>query len=106
MNDSEILPKLIDKLEKDYSLERNTLPAVNDLSAIREHLKKRILQLLAGDYQKFVNSLYMLDVNEKKVSEIMSAKNKIEIPDKLTDLIIERQLQRIKTQLLYKSGNL
>ncbi|MBX3006518.1 MAG: hypothetical protein KF816_00685 [Melioribacteraceae bacterium] len=106
MNDSEILPKLIDKLEKDYSLERNTLPAVNDLSAIREHLKKRILQLLAGDYQKFVNSLYMLDVNENKVSEIMSAKNKIEIPDKLADLIIERQLQRIKTQLLYKSGNL
>ena len=106
MNDQEILPKLIDKLEKDYSLEKNTLPALSDLSAIREHLKKRIIQLLAGDYQKFVNSLYMLDVNERKVSEIMSAKNRIEIPDKLADLIIERQLQRIKTQILYKSGNL
>jgi hypothetical protein len=50
--------------------------------------------------------LYRIDVDETKVHEIMMTKDKTLIPEKIADLIIERQLARIKTQMLYKQGKL
>jgi len=36
----------------------------------------------------------------------LNSKDRTLIPEKLADLIIDRQLLRIKTQLLYKEGKL
>jgi hypothetical protein len=77
---------------------------VADMSLIREHLIKKVTELMARDYDRFLNSLYRIDVNESKVHEILYSKDKTRIPEKLADLIIERQLIRVKTQLLYKQG--
>ena len=106
MNEIELLPSLLEKLSKDFSLEKESLPAQQDLTAIRSHLAKRIVEMMARDHDRFLNSLYRIDVNESKVREILYSKDKTMIPEKLADLIIERQLIRIKTQLLYKQGKL
>ncbi len=106
MQEQELYPSLIEKLSKDFSLEKESLPVFNNLTLIREHLIKRVVELMANDYERFLNSLYRIDVNEKKVSEILVLKDRTMIPEKLADLIIERQLLRIKTQRLYKEGKL
>lgn len=106
MNDQEILPKLVDKLAKEYSFQSGELPVQFDLSAIKAQLVKRVIEMLSMDRQRFINNLYMIDISESKVSAAMASKDKTSIPEKLADLIIERQLQRIKTQLLYKAGKL
>jgi hypothetical protein len=95
---------LVEKLHKDFSLADNSLPVVNDLPLIREHLIKKVTELISRDYDRFLNNLYRIDVNEKKVSEILHSKDRITIPEKLADLIIERQLLRVKTQMLYREG--
>ncbi len=95
---------LVEKLHKDFSLAENSLPAVNDLSVIREHLINRVTELISRDYDRFISNLYRIDVNEKKVSEILHAKDRTTIPEKLADLIIERQIMRVKTQMLYREG--
>jgi hypothetical protein len=104
MNEQELYPTLVEKLHKDFSLVENSLPAVNDLSLIREHLIKKETELLSRDYDRFLSNLYRIDVNEKKVSQILHSKDRTTIPEKLADLIIERQLLRVKTQSLYRTG--
>jgi len=104
MEENQLYPALITHLEKDFDFEKQLLPAENDLSLIRQHLINRVKDLMAGDYQRFLNNLYQIDVNEKKVREIIHSKYKITIPERLADLIIERQLQRIRTQILYHNS--
>jgi len=106
MEEKELYPSLLEKLSKDYSLEKKSLPIESNLEIIREHFKKKVTELMSRDYDRFINNLYRIDVDEKKVHEIMMLKDKTLIPEKLADLIIERQLARIKTQLLYKQGKL
>lgn len=104
MIENELYPSLVEKLNKDFSLAKDSLPAVNDIALIRDHLIKRVTELISKDYDRFLNNLYRIDVNETKVSQILHAKDRTTIPEKLADLIIERQLLRVKTQMLYREG--
>jgi hypothetical protein len=106
MNESELYLPLIEKLNKDFSLQKESLPAQTDLNLIRNHLIERVKELMSRDYDRFLNSLYRIDVNESKVREALHSKDRSIIPELLADIIIERQLLRVKTQILYKQGKL
>ena len=106
MNENELYPSLVEKLYKDFSLEKESLPAVNDLASIREHLINKVTELMSKDHERFLGSMYRIDVSESKVSAILRSKDRTTIPERFADLIIERQLLRIKTQMLYRSGKL
>jgi hypothetical protein len=106
MDEKELLPPLAEKLQKDFSLENNTLPALESVQIIREHLVKKVTELMGKNFKMFLNSLYRIDIDESKVSEVLNTKDKTTIPEKLADLIIERQIQRVKTQILYRQGKL
>ena len=62
--------------------------------------------MLDKNYNLLINTLYRIDISEKKVSELFSSKNKELIPEKLADLIIERQIEKIHFRKLYREGNL
>lgn len=108
MKNKELIPPLIEKLYKDFSIDKNNLPVKKDyaeeLKIIREFLAKRIAVLMDKNQERFFNTLYRIDVDENKVTQVLN--NSSNVPDDLADLIIERQLQRLKTQLLYKQGKL
>ena len=106
MNEKELFTTLVEKLHKDFSLAKNSLPEVNDMHLIREHMVAKVAELMSKDYERFITNLYRIDVSESKVSEIMHSKDRTTIHEKLADLIIERQLQRVKTQILYHEGKL
>jgi hypothetical protein len=106
MSNVEIYSELLKKLNKDFSLEETNLPAHNDIEVIRAYLVEKIKELMAKDFGRFINNLYRIDVDEGKVNEILYARDKAAIPAKLADLIIERQLLRIKTQMMYRRGEL
>lgn len=82
-------------MTKDYS---------EELKIIKEFLSKRITELMTKNQERFFNTLYRIDVNEMKVAQVLN--NSKNIPDDLADLIIERQLLRLKTQMMYKEGKL
>ncbi|NMB83471.1 MAG: hypothetical protein GYA14_16805 [Ignavibacteria bacterium] len=106
MEEKELYSALVAKLSKDFSLESSSLPVVADLSVIKEFLIGRIKELMSRDYERFLNSLYRIDVSESRVQEVLHSKDKTTVTEKLADLIIERQLLRLKTQMLYKQGKL
>jgi len=110
MNENELIIPLIEKLQKDFSIDKNNLPVKKDFAEeiriIREFLSKRIAGMMGKNMERFYNTLYRIDVNESKAKQILNHSDPGLIPDQLADLIIERQLQRVKTQILYKQGKL
>ncbi len=104
--EEKIIQPLLIRLERQYSLHTESLPAAPDIQVIKEALAKRIIELMNNDYPKFINGLYMLDINEDKITTVLYSKEKDRIPLLIADLIIERQIQKVITQQMYKEGKL
>lgn len=66
--------------------------------AVRKALLDRIIELLNTNPEKLMSILYRIDVGELKVKEIFSSAFPPEIPEKLVDLVIERQLSKAYTR--------
>jgi hypothetical protein len=73
-----------------------------------EDLKKalfiRIRELLDKNVERLLSMLYRVDLNQKKLDEIFEHGSKDEIALKISEAVIERQLQKIKTRQLYKNN--
>jgi hypothetical protein len=94
-----------DFVKNDYS----SLVPNNDyerLEEFRKYLTDKMKDMLDKNYNLLINTLYRIDISEKKLSELFSAKNKESIPQKLADLIIERQIEKINYRRRYREGNL
>jgi hypothetical protein len=94
-----------DFVENDYS----SLIPNNDferLEEFRKYLTEKMKEMLDKNYNLLINTLYRIDISEKKLSELFSSKNKELIPEKLADLIIERQVEKINFRKLYRERKL
>jgi len=76
------------------------------LEEFRQYLIVKMKDLLDHNYDLLLNTLYRIDISEKKLSELFSQANRESIPEKLADLIIERQIEKINFRRLYKEGKL
>jgi hypothetical protein len=97
-------------VEKDFLISDNNslIPSADiaSLEEFRKYLTERIKILLDEKFDTLVNILYRIDISEKKLSQLFSGKNRDSIPASLADLIIERQLQKIRLRKMYKEGEL
>ena len=94
-----------DFVKSDYS---SFIPT-NDfekLEEFRKYLTEKMKDMLDKNYNLLINTLYRIDISEKKLAELFSNKNKESIPHKLADLIIERQIEKINFRKRYREGNL
>lgn len=87
----------------------NSLIPNNDfekLEEFRKYLIEKMRDLLDNNYNLLINTLYRIDISEKKLAELFASKNKEFIPEKLADLIIERQIEKIYFRKRYSQGDL
>lgn len=77
----------------------------DNLAELKKHLTRKIAELLDTNYERLINILYRIDVNEDKLNELFGTKNRDFIPERLADLIIERQLQKINLRNMYKKDD-
>ncbi len=70
----------------------------------REKLATWISELIDQDFEQLVLLLYRLDVNEKKMKALLATAN-TDAGLLIADLIIERQLQKIKTRKQFSNPN-
>ncbi len=61
-----------------------------------------IAYLLENDMHRLLNAMYRLDVSEAKFHEAMQAESKEEAISQIANLIIKREMQKVKTRLHYK----
>lgn len=87
----------------------NLIPAINDsfeislpdnisLEELKEKLAGHINHLINHDFEKLVSLLYRIDVNENKLRQLLEQREGENTAGLITDLIIERQLQKIKSR--------
>ena len=90
-NDNEI----INLIKKELSIDLPENIVLNELAII---LSAYINELVQTDFQKLVFILYRIDVNETKLKKILKQNPGEDSGRIIADLIIERQLQKIKSR--------
>ncbi|MGQ9799365.1 MAG: hypothetical protein ACUVRG_08730 [Ignavibacterium sp.] len=81
----------------------------NDFEKIeefREYLVEKLTDLLENNFNSLVNILYRIDISEQKLAELFGGRNRENIPEKLAEMIIERQIQKINFRKQYREGKL
>ena len=108
--ESKQVEEVVKFVEKDFLVNENTslIPSADteSLEEFRKYLTGKLKLLLDEKFDQLVNILYRIDINEKKLSELFSGQNRDFIPASLADLIIERQLQKIRLRKSYREGKL
>jgi hypothetical protein len=104
--DNNQLGELSETISKDFN--KAGIPSIisqvgfNNLNELKKHLTAKISELLDNNYEKLINILYRIDVDEDKLNELFGSQNRESIPGKLADLIIERQIQKINIRNMYR----
>ena len=102
--------EIVKFVERDFLISENDslVPATDivSLEEFKKYLTGKLKLLLDNKFDTLVNILYKIDINEKKLSELFSGANRDNIPNVLADLIIERQMQKIRLRKLYKEGKI
>lgn len=87
-------------LENSFLIDSENIP-VTTIDQVKKLLIERIVQLLSENPEKLMNMMYRFDVSEKKIHEIFTNSFPFDIPEKIADLILERQQQKLYTRKLY-----
>lgn len=63
-----------------------------------------ISKMLDNNYQKLLQILYRIDVNEKHISDAVQIHSGVELSKIITDLIIKRELQKVVIRNYYNQS--
>ena len=75
-----------------------SLPGTISLEELKQKLSLHINHLINHDFEKLVYYLYRVDVNENKMRQLLEQKEGENAAGLIADMIIERQLQKIKSR--------
>ncbi|MDP9231007.1 MAG: hypothetical protein M3O67_10120 [Bacteroidota bacterium] len=78
------------------------IPENIELDALKEKLSEYINHLIRTDFQKLIVILYKVDVSEPKLKELLILHSGEDAAGIITELIIERQEQKIKSRRQFK----
>jgi hypothetical protein len=93
-----ILASTTNHLQKVFEVDN--LPG-RDLEALHYKLAHIVLQLLRSDFNRLLHILYRIDVEEHKVKEAMIAEEPEIIAERISRLIIKRELQKAEIRFRY-----
>lgn len=92
---------LIQLVNKELTLE---LPEQISLEEIKEKLSAHINRLIQSNFEQLVNLLYRIDVSESKIKSLLEYQAGTNAGDIIANLVIERQLQKIKSREQFKTN--
>ena len=94
MEDEQPLQTILNKL--DITLDQG------DYSSAKQMVIQKINDLIQNDFQRLVSILYTIDVSEKKLKQLLKENTSTDAAVIITELMIERQLQKIRSRQEYK----
>ncbi|HSF45736.1 MAG TPA: hypothetical protein VLA58_06975, partial [Chitinophagaceae bacterium] len=91
-------PNIISNISNDWGL--TVLPNVteNELAVV---LAGRINDLIKSDMNYLITALYRIDVDERKIREMLTKNKGTDAALIIAHLVIERQKQKIKTRSMF-----
>jgi hypothetical protein len=93
----------MDKELQYYLQQTFQLPAiVSDMPGVENFLAEEINGLIRKDFNQLVQILYRIDVNEARLKQVLKDNPNEDAGKIIAALIIERQLQKIKSRQEFK----
>lgn len=103
MKDSLVKKEVVQLISKDFHLERDHFqPVPSDTEEIRNKLKDVIDHLLENDFERLLNAIYRLDIDESKFNQVISGVYGNDVSGKLAEIIIEREVRKVETRKRYR----
>ena len=78
------------------------LPVLPDFSRLRTELAAHIDRLIQADFDKLIQLLYRLDINENKLRFLLKERVGDDAALIVADLVIERQLQKLESRKMFR----
>ena len=97
MSDEQVQQEIIQAISEDL------LPQTS-LAVFKEKLSAYINDLINHDFEKLIHILYRLDVSEKKLKSTLASSSS-NAGMLIAEMIIERQVQKIKTREQFRQQN-
>lgn len=88
----------------EHLLKLNKQLSTIEKKEFRDQLIRYINDLLLHDFNKLVQILYRIDVNEKKLKELLMQNTGTDSAIIITDLLIQRQEEKLKSRNLFQSN--
>lgn len=92
-------PALRHDLNSSYGLD---LPETTSIEALEAILAERINTLIIDDFNRLVQLLYRVDVNEEKLKNLLRENTTVNAGLLIARLILERQWQKIETRRKFR----
>ena len=96
-----MLPQQIDPILQQLGL--------NSSSTKKEELKRQLVDcinyLLVNDFARLVHTLYRVDVNEKKLKQLLKDQPGTDAAVLIADLLLQRQEEKRKTKSSFPHNN-
>ena len=96
--------KSVQVIVKDFELMNGSYVFSNDIENLKYELASKIKEMLQNNIEKLMSILYRIDVPQQSVDIIFEMESKDEIPVKLSEAIINRQLEKARTRHYYKNS--
>ena len=90
---------IVDELDLDQK------DSIHSVDLLKKAIASRVQELLVSDPSLLFSYLYRLDVSEAKLKEALNP-TEGDIIEAITDLIFDRQLQRVKTKSQYRQAEI
>ncbi len=98
MNEEALSHTIFDTFEIDTSFLPTAKNENDFLAELRKILIRRIEELIDKNPERLLWILYRIDVSEQKVKQALTENASLDYSAVLADLIIQRQLEKIKTR--------
>lgn len=95
--------QLIEHINNNFDL---AIPPTSSREELYRSLAEYINHLIQNDFQKLVQLLYRIDVNETKLKQLMKDNPDKDAAPIISNLIIERQIQKIKSRQQSREQNM
>ncbi|WP_457654107.1 hypothetical protein [Rhodocaloribacter sp.] len=103
MNDDPLLPETLTTLSAAFAPGAELAPGAHPtLDDVRAFVTEKIAGLLDRNPGMLMSILYRIDVAEDKVTAALTTCSPEAIPAALADLVIERQLQKLRIRRHYR----
>ena len=89
---------LVQQVNKELAL---MLPEKISYEELYSKLSAHLNELIKTDFEKLISLLYRIDISEAKIKSLLKEQQQANAGDIIADLIIERQLQKIKSRELF-----
>jgi hypothetical protein len=108
MEENAVISATIESISQEFTIEKDeALLKSDDLARIhvlRNILAEKLNELLQNNFEKLRFFLYRVDIPEETVARLYTETNRSDLHFKLADLIIEREMQKVRTRLAYEES--